>query len=60
MGESTTMIRTLQKISGSYAQSDFRDIDTNPKRSALYIVGFKEIFSKHPSIENRIKALLGK
>ena len=60
MGDSTPMIRALQKISGSYAQSDFSDIDTNPTRSALYIVGFKEIFSTHPSIENRIKALLGK
>lgn len=60
MGDSMPMIRALQKISGSYAQSDFSEVDTNPTRSALYIVGFKEIFSTHPSIENRIKALLGK
>ncbi len=60
MGDSMPMIRALQKISGSYAQSDFSNVDTNPTRSALYIVGFKEIFSTHPSIENRIKALLEK
>ncbi|EES89597.1 zinc metalloprotease HtpX [Helicobacter canadensis] len=60
MGDSMPMIRALQKISGSYVQSDFSNVDTNPTRSALYIVGFKEIFSTHPSIENRIKALLGK
>lgn len=60
MGDSMPMIRALQKISGSYAQSDFSNVDTNPTRSALYIVGFKEIFSTHPSIENRIKALLNK
>ncbi|TLD85126.1 zinc metalloprotease HtpX [Helicobacter sp. MIT 11-5569] len=58
MGDSKPMIQALQKISGSYAQSDFSQSDRNPTRQALYIFSNSEIFSTHPSIENRIKALL--
>lgn len=60
MGESDSMIKALQKISENYAQSDFSQIDNNPTRRALYIFDPKEAFSTHPSIPNRIKALLGK
>lgn len=58
MGDSEPMIKALQKISGNYAQSDFSQSDTNPTRSALYIFSASELFSTHPSIENRIQALL--
>ncbi|MBD5165054.1 MAG: zinc metalloprotease HtpX [Helicobacter sp.] len=60
MNDNAPMIRALQKISGNYAQSDFSQADTNPTRSALYIFNPKELFSTHPSIENRIQALLQK
>lgn len=59
MGDSAPMIRALQKISGDYKKSDFRDTDTNPTRNAAYIFDIKEAFSTHPSVENRIKALMG-
>ncbi|MGX3010845.1 zinc metalloprotease HtpX [Helicobacter sp. 23-1044] len=55
MEDSAPMISALQKISKSYATSDFGDI--NPTRRAAYIFDFKESFSTHPSIQNRIKAL---
>ncbi|MBX7490061.1 zinc metalloprotease HtpX [Helicobacter turcicus] len=58
MGDSAPMIQALQKISGNYAQSDFSQSDRNPTRQALYIFSAGEMFSTHPSIENRIKALL--
>ncbi|CAM3637482.1 zinc metalloprotease HtpX [Helicobacter sp. UBA3407] len=58
MGDNKPMIKALQKISGNYAQSDFSQSDTNPTRSALYIFSANELFSTHPSIENRIQALL--
>ncbi len=57
MNDSAPMIRALQKISSNYAQSNFSKND-NPTRAALYIFNPKEIFSTHPSIENRIQALL--
>ena len=60
MGESNSMIRALQKISDNYAQTDFTQSDANPTRKALYIFGVKELFSTHPSIENRIQALMAK
>lgn len=59
MNDNAPMIRALQKISGNYAQSDFSQND-NPTRTALYIFSPKEMFSTHPSIENRIAALLQK
>ena len=55
MEDSAPMIRALQKISNDYASSDYSDI--NPTRRAAYIFDFKESFSTHPSIKNRIKAL---
>lgn len=58
MGDSAPMIRALKKISGNYTQSDFSQSDTNPTRAALYIFSKSEIFSTHPSIENRIQALM--
>ncbi|WP_297814231.1 zinc metalloprotease HtpX [uncultured Helicobacter sp.] len=60
MNDSTPMVLALQKISNNYTQSDFSQSDTNPTRSALYIFNPSEMFSTHPSIENRIKALLQK
>ncbi|MDE5602697.1 MAG: zinc metalloprotease HtpX [Helicobacter sp.] len=60
MGDSKPMIRALQKIGMHYTQSDFSQSDNNPTRAALYIVGIKEIFNTHPSIENRIKALMNR
>ncbi len=60
MSDNRPMIRALQKISGNYAQNDFSEADTNPTRRAAYIFDPREAFSTHPSIENRIKALLGK
>lgn len=59
LGDSAPMIQALQKISGSYAQSDFSQSDRNPTREALYIFSVGEMFNTHPSVENRIKALLG-
>lgn len=60
MQDNRPMIRALQKISGNYAQYDFSEVDTNPTRRAAYLFDPKEAFSTHPSIENRIKALLGR
>lgn len=57
MNDSSPMIRALQKISNDYAGSDYSDI--NPTRRAAYIFDFKEAFSTHPSIKNRISALSG-
>ncbi|WP_104698022.1 MULTISPECIES: zinc metalloprotease HtpX [unclassified Helicobacter] len=59
MQNSDPMIRALQKISQDYAKSDYSKIDTNPTRAAAYIFS-NEAFSTHPSIQNRIKVLLGK
>ncbi|CAM2913508.1 zinc metalloprotease HtpX [Helicobacter burdigaliensis] len=60
MGDSKPMINALQKISNNYKQSDYSLVDNNPTRSALYIFSAKEIFSTHPSIENRIRALMSR
>ncbi|RAX57716.1 zinc metalloprotease HtpX [Helicobacter monodelphidis] len=51
------MISALRKISGHYAQYDFKEVDSNPTRKAAYIFSVSEVFSTHPSIENRIRAL---
>ncbi|RDU64834.1 zinc metalloprotease HtpX [Helicobacter sp. MIT 14-3879] len=59
MNDSSPMIRALQKISGDYNKSDYSNADINPTRRAAYIFDPKEAFSTHPSIKNRIKALLG-
>ncbi|RDU72014.1 zinc metalloprotease HtpX [Helicobacter anseris] len=59
MQDSNPMIRALQKISQDYNQNDYTQIDTNKTRQAAYIFS-NEAFSTHPSIKNRIHALLGK
>ena len=59
MNDSSPMIRALQKVSGDYGKSDYSALDSNPTRRAAYIFDFKESFSTHPSIKNRIKALSG-
>lgn len=59
MKDSKPMIRALQKISGSYDKVDYSEVDINPTRRAAYIFDPKEAFSTHPSIQNRIKSLLG-
>lgn len=59
MKDSKPMIRALQKISGSYDKVDYSGVDINPTRRAAYIFDSKEAFSTHPSIQNRIKSLLG-
>ncbi|MDE6044844.1 MAG: M48 family metalloprotease, partial [Helicobacter sp.] len=58
MNDNRPMIAALQKISGSYEKYNFADVDTNPTRRAAYIFGFGELLSTHPSIENRIRALM--
>ncbi|PAF48449.1 zinc metalloprotease HtpX [Helicobacter sp. 12S02634-8] len=60
MEDSRPMIRALQKISGDYSTNDYSQIDTNPTRRAAYIFDSSEVFSTHPSIQNRIKSLLGR
>ncbi|MDE6885550.1 MAG: zinc metalloprotease HtpX [Helicobacteraceae bacterium] len=59
MKDNKPMIRALQKISGSYQNSNYENADINPTRRAAYIFDPKEAFSTHPSIQNRIKSLLG-
>lgn len=59
MNDNKPMIRALQKISGSYDKVDYSGVDINPTRRAAYIFDPKEAFSTHPSIQNRIKSLLG-
>ena len=56
MGDSTPMIRALQKISNNHVNSNYENM--NPTRKAAYIFDASEAFSTHPSIENRIKSLL--
>ncbi|PAF41838.1 zinc metalloprotease HtpX [Helicobacter sp. 11S03491-1] len=60
MEDSRPMIRALQKISGDYNSNDYSEVDTNPTRKAAYIFDASETFSTHPSIQNRIKSLLGR
>lgn len=59
MNDNRPMIKALQKISQSYTKTDYNNIDINPTRNQAYIFNPKEAFSTHPSIENRIKSLLG-
>ncbi len=59
MNDNKPMIRALQKISQSYTKTNYQHIDINPTRNEAYIFNPKEMFSTHPSIENRIKSLLG-
>ncbi|PAF53356.1 zinc metalloprotease HtpX [Helicobacter sp. 13S00482-2] len=60
MNDARPMIRALQKISADYASTDYSEVDTNPTRKAAYIFNTSETFSTHPSIQNRIKSLLGR
>ncbi|PAF44630.1 zinc metalloprotease HtpX [Helicobacter sp. 11S02629-2] len=60
MKDSRPMIRALQKINADYKKTDYSHTETNPARNAAYLVSIKEMFSTHPSIDSRIKALLGK
>ena len=57
MRDSEPMIRALQKISQDYAQNNYQE--PNPTRANAYLFSMGEILSTHPSIQNRIKALLG-
>lgn len=57
MKESEPMVRALQKISQDYSQNQYQE--PNPTRANAYLFGIGEILSTHPSIQNRIKALLG-
>ena len=58
MKDNKPMIRALQKISQSYSKTDYKNLDINPTRNEAYIFNPKELFSTHPSIDNRIKSLL--
>ncbi|BDB66779.1 protease HtpX [Helicobacter cinaedi] len=57
MRDSEPMIRALQKISQDYAQNTYTE--PNPTRASAYLFETSEILSTHPSIQNRIKSLLG-
>lgn len=57
MNDSAPMIRALQKISQDYEQNSYQE--SNPTRANAYLFDKSEILSTHPSIQNRIKALLG-
>ncbi len=57
MRDSEPMIRALQKISQDYAQNTYTE--PNPTRASAYLFDTSEILSTHPSIQNRIKSLLG-
>lgn len=57
MKESEPMVRALQKISQDYSQNQYQE--PNPTRANAYLFGIGEILSTHPSVQNRIKALLG-
>ncbi|MCE3037358.1 zinc metalloprotease HtpX [Helicobacter sp. faydin-H20] len=59
MQDNQAMISALQKISQDYGQNNYNTIDINPTRKAAYIFN-NEAFSTHPSIQNRIRVLLGK
>lgn len=56
MNDSEPMVRALQKISQDYAQNQY--IESNPTRNSAYIFSINELFSTHPSVQNRIKVLL--
>lgn len=57
MKDSKPMILALQKISQDYASNQY--IEPNPTRSSAYLFDTSEMLSTHPSIQNRIQALLG-
>lgn len=56
MNDSEPMVRALQKISQDYAQNQY--VESNPTRNSAYIFSINELFSTHPSVQNRIKVLL--
>lgn len=58
-GNRDAMISALQKISGGY-QSDDDEEESNSMRRFAYIYQPDSLFSTHPSIENRIKAIQGR
>ncbi len=58
MGENRSMIAALQKISARHASPNSSE-SQNKSRRALYIFDPSELFSTHPSVENRIKSLKG-
>lgn len=60
MQDSQPMIRALQKISNHYTHNDFSQADPNPTRAASYIFNVSELFSTHPSIEQRVAVLMGR
>ncbi len=60
MQDSQPMIRALQKISNNYNTHDFSQADPNPTRAASYLFDVSTLFSTHPSIEQRIAALMGR
>lgn len=57
MKDSAPMVRALQKISQDYAQNTYTE--ANPTRASAYLFDTSEMLSTHPSIQNRIKSLLG-
>ena len=55
------MASALKKISGDYDKNKYSETDKNPTRKSAYIFQKGDsFFSTHPSIENRIKSILGK
>nr|WP_256325533.1 MULTISPECIES: zinc metalloprotease HtpX [unclassified Helicobacter] len=54
------IISALKKISNNYTSHDFSQVDNNPTRKAAYIFEMGDMFSTHPSLENRIKSLYGR
>lgn len=56
MGDSKPMVRALQKISQDYERNQYKE--PNPTRANAYLFDTSEILSTHPSVDNRIKALL--
>ena len=58
-GDKDSMISALQKISNDYKINDYENERENSSRQYAEIFSPKEIFSTHPSIEERIKSLSG-
>lgn len=58
MNDNEPMIRALQKISQDYEKNSYQD--DNPTRASAYLFNTSEMLSTHPSIQNRINALLGR
>lgn len=60
MRDPDAMANALCKISGDYSANNYRNVDTNSARKSAYIfVKGDSLFSTHPNVKNRIKALLG-